>query len=94
MQTVTRPFEETIKYLYDELDWLGLMRERCQQTDGPADLALALTDTDDYPELDTDTDANYLLGMLDGIAASYNLTRIDLLKALLEYEKLAIQKDI
>ncbi len=65
------------------LDWklrgyIEDLRERAEEIDGPEDVAEAFTDADDYPEFDEDAGANYLTGLIAGIAEALGVSPLDL----------------
>ena len=56
------------------------LRDRADALDGPTDILGAFFDSDDYPEFDADADANYLTGIVQGIADALGVTVPELLE--------------
>ena len=54
------------------------LRERAEETGGPSEISEAFTDADDYPEFDEDAGANYLTGLIAGIAEALGVSPLDL----------------
>ncbi len=53
------------------------LRDRAEELDGPEDLSEAFTDADDYPDFDEDSGANYLTGLIAGIAEALGVSPDD-----------------
>jgi hypothetical protein len=64
------------------VDAVDRLRARADALGGPADVTETFTDADDYPAFDSDGDANYNRGLVEGVAAAMNVTVLELLDEL------------